>query len=146
MLRRVAPFYQLSAWTEGQALYSYDCIPPPPAPRSLDFRFLSPCVATEFWKSFRLLPFDRIFKQAVRMLKDPNQSVETICATCHLCHAITHARPCAHAHTYSKTHAHCELMDELKAKLLLSTKEPGGIYKECFVMHLLCWRNANEFK
>lgn len=60
----------------------------------------SPCVAPEFWKSFRLLHFDRIFKQAMRTLKGPNQSVNTICTTSHLCHSdyvctltLTHTPP-----------------------------------------------------
>ena len=105
-------------------------------PHAPDFHFLSPGVATEFWKSFRHPHFDRIFKQAVLMLKDPNPSIDTICTNCH-----THA----HTHTHTYTHTPASYMDELKVKLL-STDEPGGIYKDCFIMHLPCWRNANEFK
>lgn len=60
-------------------------------PHALDFHFLSPGVAIEFWKSFRLLHFDRIFKQAVLMLKDPNASIDTICTNCHTrTHTHTH--------------------------------------------------------
>lgn len=76
--------------------------------------------------------FDRIFKQAVLMLKDPNASIDTICTNCH-------------TRTHTHTHTPTSYMDERKVKLL-STDEPGGICKECFIMHLPCWRNANEFK
>ena len=64
-------------------------------PHALDFHFLSPGMATEFWKPFRLLHFDRIFKQAVLMLKDPNASIDTICTNCHAC---------THTHTHTHTH------------------------------------------
>lgn len=78
LLRRAVPGSSAKSWDEGQVLLNCAWIPPP---YPLDFYFLSPCVVTEFWKSFRLLHFDRIFKQAVLMLKDPNQSIDTICTT-----------------------------------------------------------------
>lgn len=53
----------------------------------------------EIWKSFRLLHFDRILKQAVLMLKDPSQSIDTICTISHLCHSnYMCARVCVHTH------------------------------------------------
>ena len=65
-------------------------------PHALDFHFLI-WVWPEFWKSFRHLHFDRIFKQAVLMLKDPNPSIDTICTNCHI-------RARAHTHTHTHTH------------------------------------------
>lgn len=103
-----------------------------------------PCILIEFSN-----------KQAL-MLKDSDQSMDTIRATSRLCPSnymecarggvcATHTH--VHAHTPIHPHAHpCELPGRAEGKIPPPTDEAGRMYKESLVMHLLGWKNANGFK